>query len=60
MVYNNRKVAENLRRKVQELQERLEAIKKHLTKYSESHEDWQRGRIGKWKAELEEILEDKE
>ncbi|MCK4267077.1 MAG: hypothetical protein KAX31_07325 [Thermoplasmata archaeon] len=33
------------------------AARKHLTEYSDSHEDWQLGRIRKWKEELESLLE---
>jgi len=37
--------------------DKLEAVKTHLTKWKSEHSDWQMGRMSQWKDELGEILE---
>jgi len=39
-----------------ELEDKLEAVKTHLTKWISQHSDWQMGRMNDWKDELVKIL----
>ena len=39
-----------------EAEDKLEAVKTHLTKWSGKHSDWQMGRMSQWKEELVQIL----
>lgn len=59
MVYNNRLVAENLRKQVQKLRNQIEAVKKFLKETTEDKvfSDWQTTEYAK---EALKILEDKE
>uniref|UniRef100_A0A6M3M9S0 Uncharacterized protein n=1 Tax=viral metagenome TaxID=1070528 RepID=A0A6M3M9S0_9ZZZZ len=42
--------------KFMEAKKKLEAIKTHMSKWSYTHEDWQRMRLQNWYDELQQIL----
>ena len=40
----------------EEVLDKLEAVRTHLTKWVSGHSDWQMGRMSQWKEELVQIL----